>query len=548
MGAIGWLVDGAAITNQVPLTRCSYGPYARAMVRICKEESFHQRQGFEILCTLSQRHARAARDGAGRGRPLVVAVARDVRAARRPVAQLAGVDGVADQALLQRRPAPEVHRHVRAPGRGAGPHAARPRPALERGARPLRLRRDRLGRVLRRSSRATARATASASRTAARAHEDGRVGARGRRGLRGEARGDGGGGVCDSRELAAVGGLRPLRAAACRTSTSARCTRPTRAMALRNARDVYTRREEGVSIWVVPAARSPRQSRTRRTRSSTRRPTSPTGTRRSTTCPTRSSTCDGPTRPAMPRRSRRPTRCASATTRSSLAQRLSEWSARAPELEEDIALTNIALDLLGQARSLLDLRRRAGGRRPRRGRPRLPARRTRVPQRAPRRAAERRLRAHDRPSAALLDVPARAVRPAVRLGRPRHRRRRREGGQGGRLPPRPRARVDAASRRRHRGEPPAHAGGHRRCGRCRRALRARRRSRSGSSRRGSRRTRANCARRGSTTSPRSWTRRRSRGPDAYAGTGGRRGEHSEALGHVLAVMQSTHRAYPGATW
>jgi ring-1,2-phenylacetyl-CoA epoxidase subunit PaaA len=52
MGAIGWLVDGAAIVNQVPLCRCSYGPYARAMVRVCKEESFHQRQGFEILNTL----------------------------------------------------------------------------------------------------------------------------------------------------------------------------------------------------------------------------------------------------------------------------------------------------------------------------------------------------------------------------------------------------------------------------------------------------------------------------------------------------------------
>ena len=51
-GAIGWLVDGAAIMNQVPLCRCSYGPYARAMIRICKEESFHQRQGFEILWTL----------------------------------------------------------------------------------------------------------------------------------------------------------------------------------------------------------------------------------------------------------------------------------------------------------------------------------------------------------------------------------------------------------------------------------------------------------------------------------------------------------------
>ncbi len=52
IGAIGWLVDGAAIINQVMLTRTSYGPYARAMVRICKEESFHQRQGYEILLTL----------------------------------------------------------------------------------------------------------------------------------------------------------------------------------------------------------------------------------------------------------------------------------------------------------------------------------------------------------------------------------------------------------------------------------------------------------------------------------------------------------------
>jgi len=54
IGAIGWLVDGAAIMNQVPICRCSFGPYARAMVRVCKEESFHQRQGFEILLTLSK--------------------------------------------------------------------------------------------------------------------------------------------------------------------------------------------------------------------------------------------------------------------------------------------------------------------------------------------------------------------------------------------------------------------------------------------------------------------------------------------------------------
>ena len=52
VGAIGWLVDGAAIMNQIPLCRCSYGPYSRAMIRVCKEESFHQRQGYEIMLTL----------------------------------------------------------------------------------------------------------------------------------------------------------------------------------------------------------------------------------------------------------------------------------------------------------------------------------------------------------------------------------------------------------------------------------------------------------------------------------------------------------------
>jgi len=63
IGAVGWLVDGAAIINQIPLQRCSYGPYARAMVRICKEESFHQRQGFELLYDLAhgtpEQHAMA---------------------------------------------------------------------------------------------------------------------------------------------------------------------------------------------------------------------------------------------------------------------------------------------------------------------------------------------------------------------------------------------------------------------------------------------------------------------------------------------------------
>ncbi|HNP35295.1 MAG TPA: 1,2-phenylacetyl-CoA epoxidase subunit A [Woeseiaceae bacterium] len=69
IGAIGWLVDGAAIMNQVPLCRCSYGPYARAMVRVCKEESFHQRQGFDImhvLCSGSEAQKAMAQDALNR--------------------------------------------------------------------------------------------------------------------------------------------------------------------------------------------------------------------------------------------------------------------------------------------------------------------------------------------------------------------------------------------------------------------------------------------------------------------------------------------------
>ena len=62
MGVVGWLVDGAAIMNQVPICRCSYAPYARAMIRICREESFHQRQGYEALLTMMTRGTQAQKD------------------------------------------------------------------------------------------------------------------------------------------------------------------------------------------------------------------------------------------------------------------------------------------------------------------------------------------------------------------------------------------------------------------------------------------------------------------------------------------------------
>lgn len=69
IGAIGWLVDGAAIMNQVPLCRCSYGPYSRAMVRVCKEESFHQRQGYSIMLKMAngtEEQKRMAQDAINR--------------------------------------------------------------------------------------------------------------------------------------------------------------------------------------------------------------------------------------------------------------------------------------------------------------------------------------------------------------------------------------------------------------------------------------------------------------------------------------------------
>ena len=117
IGIIGWLVDGAAIMNQIPLCRCSYGPYARAMIRICKEESFHQRQGYEIMVTL-------CRDGT----PEQKAMAQD--ALNRwwwPVLMMFGpsdkdssahrqVDALEDQALHQRRAAAEIRRCHRAAG------------------------------------------------------------------------------------------------------------------------------------------------------------------------------------------------------------------------------------------------------------------------------------------------------------------------------------------------------------------------------------------------------------------------------------------------
>lgn len=102
MGAIGWLVDGSAIINQIPLCRCSYGPYSRAMIRVCKEESFHARQGYDIMMSLAKEHAAAEGDGAGCAEPLVVAFADDVRPFRCRLRQQRAIERLAHQAVLQR--------------------------------------------------------------------------------------------------------------------------------------------------------------------------------------------------------------------------------------------------------------------------------------------------------------------------------------------------------------------------------------------------------------------------------------------------------------
>jgi hypothetical protein len=115
MGAIGWLVDGAAICNQVPLCRASYGPYGRAMVRICRGV-LPPAPGVRDPPRTHERDRGAARDGAGVGRSLVLAGAHDVRAARRRLTQLGAVDGVEDQAVLERRAAAALRRHARAAG------------------------------------------------------------------------------------------------------------------------------------------------------------------------------------------------------------------------------------------------------------------------------------------------------------------------------------------------------------------------------------------------------------------------------------------------
>ena len=234
-----------------------------------------------------------------------------------------------------------------------------------------------------------------------------------------------------------------------------------------------------------------------------------------------------------------------------LSHRLAEWAGRAPQIEEDIALTNIGLDLLGQARALLTRAGELEGA----GRDEDDFAYLReehdfrccllVEQ-----PNARRLRGHHGPPAAVLRLPTPAVAGADDLSTDRGGRHRRQGREGGALPPRARRRLGDPAGRRHRRVAPPHAG---RAGLAvalyRRTVRVRRRRPRRSLPAGSAWTRRRSATRGTRTVDTVLAEATLARPAAEPRPGtGRRGVHSEHLGYLLAEMQYLHRLHPGAAW
>ena len=258
VGVIGWLVDGAAICNQVPLCRSSYGPYARAMVRICKEESFHQRQGYELLLTMMRGSAaqRAmVQDATNRfwWPSLMMFGPPDDQSPNTAQSMAWGVKRHTNDELRQRfvdMTVPQAEK--------LGVTLPDPALRLERRARALRLRLGGLGRVHGRGEgqRPLQRA---ADRAPPGRRRGGRLGAGSRRRARRQTAGQGREGRRLMEEPQVRSGwplyevfLRGKRGLNHVHVGSLHAADPQ--MALRHARDLYTRRNEGVSIWVVAAA------------------------------------------------------------------------------------------------------------------------------------------------------------------------------------------------------------------------------------------------------------------------------------------------------
>jgi phenylacetate-CoA oxygenase PaaH subunit len=179
------------------------------------------------------------------------------------------------------------------------------------------------------------------------------------------------------------------------TSIAAACTRPIPKMAIQMARDVYTRRQEGTSVWVVRSdhivASDPGDKDMYFDPAEDKVYRHPTFYK----LPGRSTTCERtPCKHPSPSTTRPCSTCCASATPPGPGQRLAEWTGHAPVLEEDIALANMALDLVGQARAVLTHAGKLEGAGPRRGPAGLPARRARLPQRHAGRTAARRLRRH----------------------------------------------------------------------------------------------------------------------------------------------------------
>ena len=263
VGVIGWLVDGAAIMNQIPLCRCSYGPYARAMIRICKEESFHQRQGFDALLAMmrgTDAQREMVQDAVNRWWfPVLM-----MFGPRRRIAQQRADHGLGYQAYFQRRPAPEVRRCHRRAGQGAGRDPARPGLTAKRARghydySPLDW--DEFWRVVNGEGPATASGWPRASRRTRMAPGSAKRRWRMRPNrhsatLRRRARPPEPHTRMETTMTQRNGRCGKSSSAASRvwnTSIAAACMPPTRSRRC-TWRATSTRRQEGVSIWVVPSA------------------------------------------------------------------------------------------------------------------------------------------------------------------------------------------------------------------------------------------------------------------------------------------------------
>ena len=290
IGAIGWLVDGAAIMNQIPLCRCSYGPYARAMIRICKEELFHQRQGYEIMLTLCARHGRAesmAQDALNRWwwPCLMMFGPPDTQSTHTDASTRWKIKRFTNDALRQKFVDATVPQglHLGLTFPDPDLHLDEPRP-LGFGEIDW----DEFRRVL------AGDGPCNRERLAARrkAHDDGAW-------VRDAAA------AWAAKQTAMTARppdgrdhgtrlwevfIRARNGLAHRHAGSVHAADPE--MALQAARDVYTRRGEGLSIWVVPSDAIVASDPSDRTRCSSRPVRRFTGIRHSTRCLTKSGTCN----------------------------------------------------------------------------------------------------------------------------------------------------------------------------------------------------------------------------------------------------------------